>query len=515
MAPSTRSRSASVLSSQPSPRRSSRSKFRQVAPQGLRRSTRQQSSQPTPPSNYKDAAGRPLNPRRKGKAGHPKVPEVRLGTVPEDEEEERQATQASYTETASDGLFVTDNAHTDGQAPTFRPTPNQIRGSRKILKDLSRQSIARAEALASNGEQEQAEIDDQLDGHRPGASPNGEEEEEEGQEDERVKEEHREGDEEMELPPAQGEEYDVSGNVEAENDVQGVAGDQAADCLKPAARKPKRNKASEGDFQPGEPSSSETHQKQALPRFETSHTGAPEVLRRSREQARGVVPGLKRAFIAEQPDATSVEWDGDSQPTSSPPHRDRPTQSRDSSAEHAGVAARSSSPHRVTQEVTSDVDPSEDGGFVECQRDYRKTDRKREVAKAVQSRHIASKRQAPDSSTESPNKRRRIAKRSVQPSRDEDDQARSQPQTASRASGYTDVQQVAKSARLFKDAPVQVRKQWTDEEVEAIMEGIARYKCRYSAIKTWDMDKNGHVLRDRTQVNLKDKARNMKVTYLV
>jgi hypothetical protein len=59
-----------------------------------------------------------------------------------------------------------------------------------------------------------------------------------------------------------------------------------------------------------------------------------------------------------------------------------------------------------------------------------------------------------------------------------------------------------------------IRKPWTAREEEAFMEYMAMYPQRYSAILEHDRTEGYNLLQERTQVNLKDKARNMAVNMI-
>ena len=82
-----------------------------------------------------------------------------------------------------------------------------------------------------------------------------------------------------------------------------------------------------------------------------------------------------------------------------------------------------------------------------------------------------------------------------------------------RASQYKTVNHAAKEslARIVHKPP-QVRRPWTEEEVEALMEYMDEYGCSWAAIKAADSE--NQYLERRSQVDLKDKARNMKYDYL-
>ena len=60
---------------------------------------------------------------------------------------------------------------------------------------------------------------------------------------------------------------------------------------------------------------------------------------------------------------------------------------------------------------------------------------------------------------------------------------------------------------------VQVRKAWTDEETGLLLDLIEEHGTSWRLLKQIDFE-NNHVLRDRDQVALKDKARNMKLDFL-
>ena len=59
---------------------------------------------------------------------------------------------------------------------------------------------------------------------------------------------------------------------------------------------------------------------------------------------------------------------------------------------------------------------------------------------------------------------------------------------------------------------VQTRTPWSQEECDRLLELIATLGTSWSSIKNEDIGLD--ILHQRDQVALKDKARNMKVTYL-
>ena len=61
--------------------------------------------------------------------------------------------------------------------------------------------------------------------------------------------------------------------------------------------------------------------------------------------------------------------------------------------------------------------------------------------------------------------------------------------------------------------PPQVRKGWTDEETQRLLELIIEFGTSWALLKSEDFAA-GNILESRDQVALKDKARNMKMDYL-
>ena len=93
------------------------------------------------------------------------------------------------------------------------------------------------------------------------------------------------------------------------------------------------------------------------------------------------------------------------------------------------------------------------------------------------------------------------------------------PAPPSTAQIYKQVNSQAKvrTAQLAPKKP-QTRKPWTDEEVQLLIDLIENHGTSWALLKSIDFDKNEvagkNILRDRDQVALKDKARNMRVDYL-
>jgi hypothetical protein len=67
----------------------------------------------------------------------------------------------------------------------------------------------------------------------------------------------------------------------------------------------------------------------------------------------------------------------------------------------------------------------------------------------------------------------------------------------------------ARSSRTERKA----REAWSNEEEEALIEYMSIYPSKYSRILQYDEQGPG-VLRNRNQVNLKDKARNLAINMI-
>lgn len=92
----------------------------------------------------------------------------------------------------------------------------------------------------------------------------------------------------------------------------------------------------------------------------------------------------------------------------------------------------------------------------------------------------------------------------------------------STAASYQQVKQHARANTNFAAAiappstfrPPQTRRPWTADEIERLLFLIGKYGCAWSTIKKADERMVDPQLLERSQVQLKDKARNMKVDYL-
>lgn len=81
---------------------------------------------------------------------------------------------------------------------------------------------------------------------------------------------------------------------------------------------------------------------------------------------------------------------------------------------------------------------------------------------------------------------------------------------------YQDIKEKAKEKRRFRERqPARQRVAFTLMEEEALREYIGKFGHRFSLILEFDISEEGKkVLQNRTQVDLKDKARNMAKTMI-
>ena len=78
---------------------------------------------------------------------------------------------------------------------------------------------------------------------------------------------------------------------------------------------------------------------------------------------------------------------------------------------------------------------------------------------------------------------------------------------------YQKAKEHAQEFTAARPKKVQVRKSWTDEETGLLLDLIEAHGTSWRLLKQIDLE-NDHVLKDRDQVALKDKARNMKLDFL-
>ena len=78
---------------------------------------------------------------------------------------------------------------------------------------------------------------------------------------------------------------------------------------------------------------------------------------------------------------------------------------------------------------------------------------------------------------------------------------------------YQQIKEKAQEFTAGRPKKVQVRKSWTDEETGLLLDLIEEHGTSWRLLKQIDKE-NGFILKDRDQVALKDKARNMKLDFL-
>jgi hypothetical protein len=225
-------------------------------------------------------------------------------------------------------------------------------------------------------------------------------------------------------------------------------------------------------------------------------------------------PAPKRRLVDRQPGARQMQWE-DSQDNTPGPSTNKRTYQESVGEENED--------ERREEEEEEEEEPSEDEGF---QEDHRVPDPARRAAATI------ARRQSPVQDAPSPPKRREIehpgnntdrgvarrrqqraesaaranTRREVVNEEDEDDETYPPP-TFPQASLVAKLN-VAKSRSRMEREP-QKRVPWSDADSQRLIDGIEQFGCGWSLIaKNIDFD------HPRDQVALKDKARNMKVTFL-
>ena len=235
-----------------------------------------------------------------------------------------------------------------------------------------------------------------------------------------------------------------------------------------------------------------------------------ENLRRTQESS-AVSP--KRHFIDKQTGATRVQWeDGTGEPGTSQQAPAKPSQNDKGKGK------------RVREEDEEIENPTQDPGFAEEEDDEEPAfDPVKEPRRAV-----------------SPGKRQRIAEQTSPLRRADQTQRTSRPKTVNKVSQqrretpaepsapessardpstwstqHSLINAQAKTRALLSTQArrQQTRTPWTAEEVDTFIDLIGELGCSWSAILKRDNDE-ARVLQNRSQVNLKDKAMNMKMDYL-
>lgn len=82
---------------------------------------------------------------------------------------------------------------------------------------------------------------------------------------------------------------------------------------------------------------------------------------------------------------------------------------------------------------------------------------------------------------------------------------------------YQQANQTSKSlTRMQPPKPPRVRQPWSVEEIEALIDLIGEHGCSWAMLKKISAhDENGDIFANREQLDLRDKARNMKVDFLL
>lgn len=87
------------------------------------------------------------------------------------------------------------------------------------------------------------------------------------------------------------------------------------------------------------------------------------------------------------------------------------------------------------------------------------------------------------------------------------------PLRPSQVHTYNEANSLAKERVALRNKTVQTRRAWTENETQTLLDLIVDYGTSWAQLKRAD-DSDSGLLKDRGQVALKDKARNMKFDYL-
>lgn len=170
----------------------------------------------------------------------------------------------------------------------------------------------------------------------------------------------------------------------------------------------------------------------------------------------------------------------------------------------------SSKRQRMNDDAT-DMDPSQDAGFETDQRPSAAANQRRleNVAQVAQENQLVGTEISP--ATQTPTQLPSNVNVDVNP-------RSSASQALSRTIPYSEVSRRSKAITISSGSTPgrsvpQQRKQWTNEEIEALIDLIGTYKNGYAQMKKADMT-GENLLRDRDAEALRHKARNMKFDYL-
>lgn len=194
----------------------------------------------------------------------------------------------------------------------------------------------------------------------------------------------------------------------------------------------------------------------------------------------------KRKFIDPQPGALRVEFETQG------------SSLLDKSENH---------PQSIPIEATTDQEESD----IEYQQDTRAS-----IKTPRRSRHVPRKRLASRAVSLLPERARHTIRIDNRQETDTSD-ASTRHDQLSRPSQGERIKQANSKAKLMKPmAPrkVQTRKAWTDEETKTLIELIEAHGTSWSRIKALGDDNQHHIFKNRDQIGLKDKARNIKLDFL-
>lgn len=228
-------------------------------------------------------------------------------------------------------------------------------------------------------------------------------------------------------------------------------------------------------------------------------------------------PAPKRRLLDRQPDARQMQWedsqDNEAGPSTNKRKYQEPVEEEDEEE-----------PEEERRDEEEEEEPSEDEGF---QEDHRVPDPTRRAAAptarrqpTVQDAPSPSKRreiERPESNVDRGAARRRqqraesaarnSARREVINEDEDEDEEDYPPPTLPQASLVAKLNYAHSRARMEREP--QRRVPWSDEDSQRLLDGIEQFGCSWSLIQ-----KNTDFDHPRDQVAIKDRARNMKVTYL-
>ena len=159
----------------------------------------------------------------------------------------------------------------------------------------------------------------------------------------------------------------------------------------------------------------------------------------------------------------------------------------------------------------SPADSDEEDDFQQQQPPVNATSRR-----SLKSSNKRTATEAPRSQGPSPKKVRIQAANGARAQSIAQDRQSSRPSSrppASQVEEYLAANAAAKERKAWQVKPPQVRKGWTEEETERLLELIEEHGTSWALLKNEDFVA-GNILHSRDQVALKDKARNMKLDYL-